>query len=244
MPYNLADKIEFFSLISYSLLQENERKAMRKIRSSSINCISSGSSLIKLAFDTRRIDQEIEFNPRRNLQNYNRSEQFISEGMSQKISNFKKLKEILDQIKQAYDKQPEWQDSYIRVLSSSVDKSLRIGLDDGDYGERGNTMASFDYIEELLFARYRIDMNNFSKYGKEDIRAIILSKDDEMVRKNTLPACEISKRDAATKNYDDLLEKLFGNVKATAENPNVERTVTITIRDTFLPEKSKDKERE
>lgn len=36
-------------------------------------------SLVKQAFDTRRIDQNLEYNPRRNLQYYQRSEAFIND---------------------------------------------------------------------------------------------------------------------------------------------------------------------
>ena len=73
--------------------------------------------------------------------------------------------------------------------------------------------------------------------GEEDLKKIILSKDEELVNKNVNQVLGITKRDVATKSYDTLMEQLFSGARATKENKSVERTITITIRDTLLDEK-------
>lgn len=108
---------------------------------------------------------------------------------------------------------------------------MRIGLNDGDYAEAQPGMGSLDYIEELLHVRYRLAFEDITKMADADLRRVILSKDEELTRKDVNKALEITKNDVATQSYDTLLEKLFGGVRATKENPEVERTVTITIKD-------------
>jgi len=188
----------------------------------------------KLAFDTRRINQETEYNPRRGLQNYNRSEAFLSEIVSEKIKNFAKVRNILEDLKKEYGHEHEWQDSNARVLLSTLNKGLRIGLEDGDFATSQPAQGSLDYIEELLHVRYRLGFDDLTKMGNADLKRVILSKDEELINKDTQDALTISKRDINDQPYDSLLNKLFDNVRATRENPEVERTVTITIKDKFV----------
>ncbi len=77
-------------------------------------------------------------------------------------------------------------------------------------------------------------MTNLSE---DNLEKRILDKDEELSHKDVQNALEFSKRDVATQSYDTLLEKLFGNIHATKDNKSVERTVTITIKDTYLDEK-------
>lgn len=231
--------IEALKLYEQIIIFGEKNQARREgivLRAVAISSISSGG-IIKLAFDTRRINQETDYNPRRGLQNYHRSEQFISEAYQQKIANFSKLKVILDQLKEKYGREPEWQDSYCRVLLNTLDNSLRINQKDGDFGESQPSIGSFDYVEELLFARYRLEMNSIAKYGEEKLKEILLSKDEPLIRKTNLSQFEITKRDVSEKPYDALIDKLFNGVRASKENPNVKRSVTITIHDTFLDDK-------
>lgn len=232
---NIKDFSELYLLISGGSQDISARKEAISLRKDSLNSLIN-SGFKKLAFDTRRINQETEFNPRRGLQNYHRSEKFITEATSQKIKNFLKLKKVLQELKDKYGKEPEWQDSYARVLLNTLEKSLRVEEKDGDYAEGQPGMGSFDYLEELLYVRYRLEMNNIQSMSEEKLKKIILDKDEALTHTdaNAAVSCEVSKRDVATQGYDTLLEKLFGGVKATAENPEVERTVTITIKDKFV----------
>jgi hypothetical protein len=225
--------LEIYQIIAEGSLSRIERKGASSLRKFAMNEISSGKGFTKVAFDSRRIDQETEYNPRRGLQNYNRSEQFVSEAMAQKIKNFAKLRNVLVGLKDKYGKEPEWQDSNARVLLSTLDKGLRVNEKDGDFSEAQPAMGSLDYIEELLHVRYRLGFDDMTKLGELDLKKALLAKDEELTRKDVNSSLEISKKDVSNQSYNDLIDKLFGGVKATEENPVVERTVTITIRDSI-----------
>ena len=91
----LLEATDLYNLISRgseNVAARNEAREIRKI------ALESASGLKKVAFDTRRIDQETEYNPRRGLQYYNRSEPFVSEAMGEKLANFSKLHDLLARI--------------------------------------------------------------------------------------------------------------------------------------------------
>jgi len=228
---------ELYQLISSGSSDLPARKQSIQLRKAGLSAYASGSGFTKVAFDTRRIDQETEYNPRRGLQNYNRSEAFLSEAMGQKLIHLAKLKGVLEDLKKEFGREHEWQDSNARVLLSTLDQGLRTLQKDGDYSDAQPSQGSIDYIEELLHVRYRLAFDDLTKLGKSELKRVILSKDEELTRKDVNKALEISKSDVASQTYDTLMEKLFGGVRATAENPEVERTVTITIKDKFVPEK-------
>ena len=228
---------ELYNLISNGTEGITSRKTAMRLRKVGLNSFISGQGFNKVAFDTRRIDQEVEINPRRGLQNYNRSEAFLSELMGEKLKNFAKVRNVLNKLKDVYGKEREWQDSNARVLLATIDNGLRTHLKDGDYTEAQPGTGSLDYIEELMHVRYRLGFDEISKMAEEDLKKVILAKDEDLVRKDVNKALEITKGDVATQSYDTLLEKLFGGVRATKENPEVERTVTITIKDKFVEQK-------
>lgn len=186
--------------------------------------------LVKQAFDTRRVNQETQYIARRGLKHYNRSDEFITEAQQGKIQDFKKIQSAVQELKSTYGKDPNWQDSYCRILLSTLDTALRVNVNDGDFADTQTSVGSFDYVDELLFARYRLDVNNISKYGNDELKGIILNKDKSLFRD---AAVTITNKDIVTKNYDGLMDKLF-SVFATTENPEVERTVTITIKDKLI----------
>lgn len=230
----LDDISELYNLISRGTENLPSRKKAIELRKAGLDCCASDNGFTKLAFDTRRIDQETEFNPRRGLQNYNRSEAFLTEAMGEKIKHFAKLRHVLEDLRKEFGREHEWQDSNARVLLSTLDKGLRTGIDDGDFTASQPAQGSLDYIEELLHVRYRLAFDSLAKMGASELRRVILSKDEELTRKDVNQALEITKSDVATQSYDTLMEKLFGGVRATKDNPEVERTVTITIKDKFV----------
>lgn len=223
---------ELYQLISSGTENIPARKQGILLRKAGLAAHASGFK--KLAFDTRRIDQETEYNPRRGLQNYNRSEAFLSQALGEKLKGFAKLRGVLEDLKKEFGKEHEWQDSNARVLLSTLDKGLRTIEKDGDYAVSQPAQGSLDYIEELLHVRYRLITDDLTKMADKDLRRVILSKDEEMTRKDVNQALEITKSDVASQTYDTLMDKLFGNVRATKDNPEVERTVTITIKDKFV----------
>jgi DNA-binding PucR family transcriptional regulator len=234
---NLETITELYQLISRGTENTVSRHNSIELRKQVLNSLLSGNGFEKVAFDTRRINQTTEYNPRRGLQNYNRSEQFLTEATASKITNLSKLHKILEGIKNKYGADPEWQDSNARTLLNTLNSGLRTNIDDGDYTETQPGVGSLDYIEELLDMRYRLRLENIDKLADNKIHEIILSKDENLNKKHDPQLVEITNHDVATKSYDTLMEKLFGGVRASKENPNVERTVCITIKDKFVDEK-------
>jgi len=227
---------ELYELVSSGIEHIPARKQAMRLRKAGLESFASETGFKKLAFDTRRIDQETEYNPRRGLQNYSRSEAFITEAVSQKLANLSKLRNVLEGLRHDFGKQHQWQDSNARVLLSTLDKGLRTGIDDGDYATSQPAQGSLNYIEELLHVRYRLGFDDLVRLGENDLRRVILSKDEELTERDAHKTT-ITKSDVASQTYDTLMEKLFGGVRATADNPEVERTVTITIKDKFVAEK-------
>jgi hypothetical protein len=255
---------ELYQLISSGTEGSLARKQSIKLRKIGFNSYLSKDGFKKLAFDTRRIDQETEYNPRRGLQNYNRSDAFLSEAMGQKIIHLSKLKTVLEDLRSEFGRQHEWQDSNARVLLATLDQGLRIMQKDGDFSDAQPSQGSINYIEELLHVRYRLGFDDLIRLGEDDLKKVILAKDEELSHKevndalritksdvgsqsydhlmakmldNFKSALEAAKSEAALKNYDPLMEKLFSGVSASADNKSVERTVTITIKDSYLDEK-------
>jgi hypothetical protein len=222
--------LQMFSDGSDNIKIRRESQASRKIALAGMQ----DSGFYKKAFDTRRINQETDFNPRRGLQNYHRSQQFLSEAQEVKIAGYMRLLKIAEGLQEKYGREPEWQDSYCRILLNTLNNVLRVEQQDGDYGETGTSIGSFDYLDQLLHARYRLEMNSINKLGEEELYKIVLSKDEPLIRKNTVPKYEITKRDVATQPYDALIDKLFNGVRASKENPSVKRSVLITIHDEFV----------
>lgn len=121
--------------------------------------------LVKTAFDTRRIDQEHDRNPRANLQYWNRSQAFIDEEDQNKIDIFSKLMPPLEEIKNDFGTEPEYHNSYARVLYDSVNRILRVKEADLDIFR-----PQLAYLEQLLFARYRLSMDELSKLGSKELK--------------------------------------------------------------------------
>lgn len=191
--------------------------------------------IVKVAFDTRRINQNTEIIPRRGLQNYHRSEEFINASMAIRVDAFIKLQKVLNSLKEKYIGIPEWKDSYARILSSTVDNTLRSYGGTLDISDTQPAMGSIDYLEELLNVRYRLTMEDIQKMSENELQDVILKKDESLVYPNIVHFMQQPDKTIAVQGYDTLIDKLFG-IKASADNPEVEHTVTITIRDS-LPNK-------
>lgn len=226
---------ELYAIIAKGAESVPARKQALKLRKAAFESLVSTDGFTKVAFDTRRINQGTQIIPRRGLQNYHRSDEFISAATDLRLQNLSKVKRALDNLKNKYGNEHEWQDSNARVLLSTIEKGLRSDYQDGDYTESQPGVGSLDYIDELLHVRYRLSFDDICRKSETDLERVILSKDEELTRHGARNV-EITKRDVATKSYESLLEKLFEGCKASAENPDVERTVTITIRDKFHKE--------
>lgn len=192
-------------------------------------------SLVKEAFDTRRINQNTEFNPRRNLQYYQRSEPYITDSTAEKIKLFFKVKLAADDLRQEFIGEPDWLDSFTRILCNAVDQTLRVDQKDFDYSQ-----GQLDYLTELLYVRYRLRPEDINKLSQHELRNVFINKDERLLRRSVF----VNYKDGLNKNSDlnkntsthgdSLADKLFGDVKATSEHKNVKRSVTITIDDSIV----------
>jgi hypothetical protein len=239
---NLETLFDIYELISSCRMHTTTRKQSFNLRKRSFHTLFINKSIIKTAFDTRRINQETTFNPRRGLQNYHRSEPFISMEMKKKIEAFAKLSKILDQIKLEYEREPQWQDSYVRVLSSAVHKGLRTLQSDGDFSDVQPSMASLAYLEELIYVRYRLTTESLMSMTDLELRNSVLRKDELLVN-GGISSLPIIPSDISKNNYDDMLQKVLTSVaqmmsqmKSQGETKSLEikpkdseKTVTINI---------------
>jgi len=255
----LLDFSDLFDLISRGTENISSRKQSILLRKAALNSFAAGTGFNKLAFDTRRINQETEFIPRRGLQNYHRSEKFISDAIALKIASFSKLAKVLDELKSEYGREPEWQDSYTRVLQAAVNKGLRTDQSDGDFSDNQPSVGSLGYLEELMYVRYRLNAEDMNTMSDENLRKVILSKDELLVSQGISNARsnEVTSQDVSKYSYDNMMEKMMStlaqvmssykppqpddnltsklfDVKATKDSPEIERTVTITIKDKLV----------
>src|ERR1700722_19744973 len=198
---------------------------------------SNSMPMVKVAFDTRRINQYTDFNPRRNLQYYHRSEPFISKDASNNIKTLFKLKTAVDSVKEDFLGDPDWLDSYCRILCAALDRTLRVEQKDMDFFQ-----PQRDYLKELLYLRYRLKTDDIERLSERELRNVVLDKDEKLLHKQIyaqynnggLMKDGISNNQSIVKGQDSLMDKLFGNVKASQENKEVERSITIKINDKIL----------
>jgi hypothetical protein len=223
----------------YIIKEKSDDFAERKARKAALSSLGI-SKLKKIAFDTRRIDQETERNPRSNLQYWNRSDQFINEEMQDKLNTFSKLMTVLKEIKASYGTAPEWHESYARVLHDNVERILRLKIGDQDiFGPQ------ISYLEQLVFARYRLSMEEITKFSSYDLSKRILDKDENLLKRGIYLAQtggfdkESSGQNSkliidgkSNNTQQNIIEAIFGNpdLRRNGER-SVERTITITIRD-------------
>lgn len=196
-------------------------------------------SIVKVAFDSRYINQSTEYNPRRGLQFYQRSDAFVSTEIAEQVKLFHKVKTAVELIKCDFLGDPEWLDSNSRVLSASLDRILRTAQKDAEFFK-----PQLDYLTELLSLRYRMTLDDIKAKSEQEIKTIILSKDERLCQRDALGSysnyklTEMEKQSVSNSqmktNGDTFFDKIFGVVKADAENKEVERSVTITIKDKIV----------
>ena len=192
-------------------------------------------ALTKLAFDTRRVDQEKDRNPRTNLQYWHRSDPFIDDEDKKKIDIFARMGTVLTKLRDKYGTEPEWFESYSRVLYDSVNRILRIKQADMDIFR-----PQLSYLEQLVYARYRLTMNDLENFSEEKLAERILAKDENLSGKGDFMKVlgdqkepkEIVKDGLGKSTQESIVNAIFGanNLRRTGEN-SVVRTITIRIED-------------
>jgi hypothetical protein len=225
--------------MSHTLLKIHASIESRaELRQTRTDILRSIAPITKQAFDTRRTNQYADYNPRGNLQYYHRSDPFITKPIAKSIKTFFKLKTAVDSIKDDFVGDPDWFESYARIISAALDRTLRIEQQDGDWAQ-----PQMDYLKELLYLRYRIREEDVEKLGEKELRTIILDRDEKLLHKQIYASYNnggLMKKSAPEPNVasvnDVLIDKLFGGVKATADTKDVTRSVTITINDKIADE--------
>ena len=195
--------------------------------------------LTKLAFDTRRVDQENDRNPRTNLQYWHRSDPFIDDEDKKKIDIFARVGKVLNKLRDKLGTEPEWFESYARVLYDSVNRILRIKQADMDIFR-----PQLSYLEQLVYARYRLTMADLENFSEEKLSERILAKDENLSGKGDFMKVlgdqkdspkDIVKDGLAKTTQESIVNAIFGanNLRRTGEN-SVERTITIKIVDRVI----------
>jgi hypothetical protein len=187
--------------------------------------LSEQPIIVKQAFDTRRINQETQLNPRRGAQYYQRSEPFLRQEMTKKVNTFNKIKTAVDDIKSQYIGSTEWLDSNCRVLSEAVNRTLRVEQRDMDYSD-----TQLDYLTELLYLRYRLGMDEINSSNTHELKMKILAKDEKLTNSLYKNSNYVS-APIQQSGVDQFFGKLLDGVKASVDNKDVERSLTLTVRD-------------
>lgn len=211
-------------------VERNARKAAL------IEMANKPNPLVKFAFDTRRFDQETTRNPRANLQNWVRSEQFVDDETQTKITIFSKLLKPLEHLKKSFGDQPEWHNSYTRILYESIYRILRVKEADRDIFR-----PQLAYLEQLMFSRYRLSMEELSRISNTDFQNIVLRKDENLLKrgiylKETEVESEKTKqplsKDGDVNTQQGIINAIFGNTEFRRPGERTAtRTITITIKD-------------
>jgi hypothetical protein len=196
-------------------------------------------SIVKRAFDSRRTDQDAERNPRHNLQYYTRSQQFIDEEDQKRLESFARLVKPLNAIKDKFGTHPEYFHSHARKLSESVTSLLKVKESDMDIFR-----PQMDYLEQLLYARYRISKEDLQKMGSGMLQERILSKDEDLLKRGSFmhitgteeeqpkTVASISKDGRNGLTQESVINAIFGNNNIRRDGEKkVTRTITITISD-------------
>ena len=233
----VSDDVEVPQKLSFKIASAEESPAIvRSARKAALKQIGARETIKKFAFDTRRYDQETTRNPRANLQSWIRSDQFIDDETQNKVEIFARLLQPLDELKTSYGAQPEWHDSYVRVLHDHVHRILRVKEADMDIFR-----PQIAYLEQLMFARYRLSMDELSRMKSDDFKQAILKKDEALMKRgaflqmtnSTQPTVAV--KDGNRSAQESIVNAIFGNndLRRAGER-TVERTITITIRDNVL----------
>ena len=224
----------------YVVSDDREPDAVqRSARKTALRQLIAQNTIVKQAIDPRLIDQRKTRNPRPALQHYHRSAPYVSQEVQGKIDIFSRLMPVLSDIKQAYGEEVAYHNSYIRELYGHVERALRIKYADNNFHE-----PQLAYLEQLLYARYRLSMEEIGRMTKDQLKTALLSKDEDLLRRGVYLAqtgpvqsktSSLNKIDIKqSDNTKDAIAALFGNVTRNSGEKKVQRTITIKITDDVL----------
>lgn len=226
----------YFTKKAYKIHSSEPKSLTRQARISALASIKP-NNFVKKAFDTRNIDQEKTRNPRENLQYWHRTDPFLDPEVEEKVKIFARLIEPLEDIKSQFGDQQDYFSSYSRVLYENVNRILRVKEADMDIFK-----PQINYLEQLLFNRYRLTEEDIKCFSKESLKERILLKDEDMVKRaKIVGVTSVAKqeqtivKDGRTDlTQQSIVNAIFGQQFRQPGEKTVERTITITIRDNVV----------
>jgi hypothetical protein len=196
------------------------------------------TGLTKVAFDTRKFNSETERNPRAGLQHYHRSDEFLNRDDEKRIEILARLIAPLNDIKSKYGADTDWHDSYARVLLDNLNKALIVKESEVDVFR-----PQIEYLSQILDLRYRLSLDDIAKMSSEELSQVILKKDEKLLKKGSFlkemvkrePEKVVVKDGNGGITQESIVNAIFGNNNIRRDGEKtVERTITITIKDTVL----------
>jgi hypothetical protein len=152
------------------------------------------------------------------------------------------LKEIRDK----FGNQPEYFESYARVLYNALNQILKVRKSDIDIFK-----PQLSYLEQLLYARYRLSMDNIAGASLPQLKEVILSKDEKLLKRgvfmhltggdddkvktgNSQPQSIVIKDGNGAMAQKGVADAIFGSNLRKDGEKTVERVITIRIRDSVI----------
>jgi hypothetical protein len=168
------------------------------------------ASMKKEAFDSRYLTPDIDVNPRKTVQNFHHSQPKMTPELSGKLFQLKRLYDITEIIKNEFQREPEYQESYVRSLNHQLTRVLRLTEMDSNYSDNQQSLSSINYVEELLYSRYRLTLDDIKKMSDESLRDRILMIDDKLLKLD--PIVNPKQYQIATQDkqaYNDVMTKIL-----------------------------------
>lgn len=184
------------------------------------------ANLKKVAFDTTRFTQDLVVNPRPGVQEFVRRDPFISMDVADKIKIILKLHDLCQELKNKFERSPEWKNSYVRALYDATSDILQLGKNKSNY-----MLNRIDHLDQVFYLRYRLYLSDTVRYSPSELKDIILSKDEKLMQIDPIH------RQPQTDVVSALDSSSLGNIIQKSNDPNVERVITITIKDDNKNEK-------
>jgi hypothetical protein len=189
--------------------------------------------MIKLAFDTRRVNQDEERNPRSNLQYWHRQDPFVSPELQIRIDRLARMLLPLQEIKTLYSNDSNWHTSYVRKLAEDFERILRVREADSDIVE-----SQISYLEQLLNVRYQLTTERLDKVSAEEFKSAVMMKDEDLLkvgmrRHQSTKEATMTKDGLDGQTGQSIINAIFGNNQIRRDGEKtVTRTITISITDT------------
>lgn len=212
--------------------EEESPVVIRSARKAYLSEMQKNIGFVKTAIDSRRINQAVQINPRPAIQYFSRADQFIDNKDQNDINVLGKLLVPLMEIRASYGDQPEYLDSYCRILTDNLERVLRVKQADQEYHR-----PQIQYLKQLIFARYRLSMEEIERSTTIELKGKLLDKDEKLIKRglflqNTndpevkMATVPVKTGDRVINTQESIINAIFGSDQ---NNKNNTRTITITI---------------